>query len=145
MKLHENSRSRSFTDLGQRLFRYGNKNLFFSETTVPFLTKFRMIFFRNKEMKINWVWSHDQYGRHAHISSKHFKNLLRNQWADYHETWYVALGTQANHTLFKSWRLDGLILGQGQRWSHRLLYGKKSKLCIFQKPFQPVIWKFACS
>ena len=24
-----------------------------------------------------------------------------NQWADYHETWYVALKTQANYSLFK--------------------------------------------
>ena len=29
--------------------------------------------------------------------------LLRNRQADFHETWYVALGTPAHHSLFK-WR-----------------------------------------
>ena len=27
--------------------------------------------------------------------------LLRNRWADFHETWNVALGTPAIHSLFK--------------------------------------------
>ena len=46
--------------------------------------------------------SHDQDGRHAHIWSKPFKNLLlQNQLADFHETWYVASGTPAHHSLFK--------------------------------------------
>ena len=46
--------------------------------------------------------SHDQDGRHAHIWSKPFKNLLlQNRRADFHETWYVALGTPAHHSLFK--------------------------------------------
>ena len=45
--------------------------------------------------------SHDQDGRHAHIWSKPFKNLLQNRWADFHETWYVASGTPAHHSLFK--------------------------------------------
>ena len=45
--------------------------------------------------------SHDQDGRHAHIWSKPFKNLLRwNQRADFQETWYVASGTPAHHILF---------------------------------------------
>ena len=40
-----------------------------------------------------WSRSHDQDGRHAHIWQKPFKNLLlRNRWADLHETWYVASG-----------------------------------------------------
>ena len=34
---------------------------------------------------------------------KPFKNLLRNQWADCLETWYVAFGTRAHHNLFKWW------------------------------------------
>ena len=47
-------------------------------------------------------WSHDQDGRHAHIWSKPFKNLLlQNRRADFHETWYVASGTPAHHSLFK--------------------------------------------
>ena len=29
------------------------------------------------------------------------KNLLQNQWADIHDTWYVASGTLAHHSLFK--------------------------------------------
>ena len=42
--------------------------------------------------------SHDQDGRHAHIWSKPFKNLLlQNRQADFHETWYVALETPAHH------------------------------------------------
>ena len=33
---------------------------------------------------------------------KPFKNLLlQNQRADFHETWYVASGTPAHHSLFK--------------------------------------------
>ena len=46
--------------------------------------------------------SHDQDGRHAHIWSKPFKNLLlQNRRANFHETWYVASGTPAHHSLFK--------------------------------------------
>ena len=46
--------------------------------------------------------SHDQDGRHAHIWYKPFKNLLlQNKHADFHETWYVSLGTPAHHKLFK--------------------------------------------
>ena len=46
--------------------------------------------------------SHDQDGRHTHMWSKSFKNLLlQNRWADFHETWYVASGTPAHHSLFK--------------------------------------------
>ena len=32
---------------------------------------------------------------------KPFKNLLQNRWADFHETWYVASGTPAHHSLYK--------------------------------------------
>ena len=46
--------------------------------------------------------SHDQDGPHAHIWLKPFKNLLlQNRRADFHETWYVASGTPAHHSLFK--------------------------------------------
>ena len=34
---------------------------------------------------------------------KPFKNLLWNQRTDFYKTWYVALGTQAHHSLFKLW------------------------------------------
>ena len=51
------------------------------------------------ELKIN---KHDQDGHNAHIWYEPFKNLLhRNQWAHLEETWYVALGTPANHSLFE--------------------------------------------
>ena len=29
--------------------------------------------------------------------------LLRNRWTDFHETWYVASGTPAHHSLYKLW------------------------------------------
>ena len=45
--------------------------------------------------------SHDQDGRHAHIWYKQLKNLLQNQRADFHKTWYVASGTPAHHNLLK--------------------------------------------
>ena len=45
--------------------------------------------------------SHDQDGRHAHIWLKPFKNLLQNRRTDFYETWYVASGTPAHHSLFK--------------------------------------------
>ena len=32
---------------------------------------------------------------------KTFKNLLQNRRADFHETWYVASGTPAHHSLHK--------------------------------------------
>ena len=32
---------------------------------------------------------------------KPFKNLLQNRKSDFHETWYVASGTPAHHSLFK--------------------------------------------
>ena len=42
--------------------------------------------------------SHDQDGHQAHIWSKHFKNLLQNRRADFHETLYVASGTPAHRS-----------------------------------------------
>ena len=36
------------------------------------------------------------------IYSKNLKNLLlQNRLADFHETWYVAFGTPAHHSLYK--------------------------------------------
>ena len=35
------------------------------------------------------------------IYGKTLKNLLRDWWPDYHETWYVSSGTPAHHNLFK--------------------------------------------
>ena len=57
---------------------------------------------RGNEILFMASGSHDQDGRHAHIWSKPFKNLLfQNRRADFHETWYVASGTPAHHKLFK--------------------------------------------
>ena len=57
---------------------------------------------RGNEILFAASGSHDQDGRHTHIWSKPFKNLLlQNRRADFHETWYVASGTPAHHSLFK--------------------------------------------
>ena len=46
---------------------------------------------------------------------KHFKNLLlQNPWTDFHETWYVASGTPAHHSLFKWWPWVDLDLFYGK-------------------------------
>ena len=43
----------------------------------------------------------NQNGHHAHLWLKPFKNLLlQNRQADSQETWYVALGTPADRSLF---------------------------------------------
>ena len=45
---------------------------------------------------------------------KHFKNLLLQNWrTDFHETWYVASGTPAHHSLFKWWPWSDLDLFYG--------------------------------
>ena len=38
--------------------------------------------------------SHDKDGHHTHMIS------LQNQQTDFHETWYLALGFRAYHSLF---------------------------------------------
>ena len=45
--------------------------------------------------------SHDKLATMPIYGKKTFKNLLRNQWANFQETWYVASGTLAHHSLFK--------------------------------------------
>ena len=46
---------------------------------------------------------------------KTFKNLLlQNRWTDFHETWYVASMTPANHSLFKWWPWVDLDLFYGK-------------------------------
>ena len=57
---------------------------------------------RGNEILFMASGSHDQDGRHAHIWLNPFKNLLlQNRWTDFHETWYVASGIPAHHSLFK--------------------------------------------
>ena len=48
------------------------------------------------------------------IYGKNLKNLLRNRWTDFHETWYVALVTPACHSLFKLWPWVDLDLFYGK-------------------------------
>ena len=64
------------------------------------------------------VWWHDA-GHMTKMAAtpiygkKPFKNL-RNRRADFHETWYVALGTPAHHSLFKWWTSNDLGLFNGK-------------------------------
>ena len=117
MKVCEYWRSRSLLDLGPRSCTYKNSNRIFSAFTLLIWTKFFMKAFRYKEMKI---WWHDaghmtQDGRQAHIWKKPLKNLLlRNRQTDLHETWYVASGTSAHHSLFKWWPASVLDLFYGK-------------------------------
>ena len=67
-------------------------NVFSSETTWPIEAKF-------------YVQTPWQGGKKVYINGPGhmtFKNLLlQNRQADFHETWYVALGTPAHHILYK--------------------------------------------
>ena len=45
--------------------------------------------------------SHDQDGRQAHLWQKLLKNLLRNQWTEFNETWFVASRTPAHYSSCK--------------------------------------------
>ena len=67
---------------------------------------------------------------------KPFKNLLlQNRWADFHENWYVALGTPAHHKLCKWWPWSDLDLfyGKVKFGNIDIFYRKKWKQWIFQK------------
>ena len=140
-------RSRSFFDLGPRSCTYKNSCRIFSETTVLIWTKLCMRAFKYKEMKI---WWHDAghmtkmaampiYGKNP------FKNLLlRNRQADFHETWYVALGTPAHHNLFKWWPLSDLDLFYGKVKFGYLCFsnGKSENSGFFRRycSLWPEIW-----
>ena len=71
------------------------------------------------------------------------KLLLRSGRADFHETWYVALGTPAHNNLFKWWPWSDIDLFYGKVKFGILAFskGKKWKEWIFQKQLQPVTWK----
>ena len=69
---------------------------------------------------------HDKDGRHAHICLKNC--LLRNQWTDFYETWYVAFGTQSLRPIIVSSNDD-------PRVDFDLNYGKV-KLCNFRVLFR---------
>ena len=73
--------------------------------------------FKYKKMKICW---HDA-GHMTKMAAtpiygkKPFKNLLRNRQADFHETWYVASGTPAHHSVqMMTLEWPWPILRQGQ-------------------------------
>ena len=116
MKICEYWRSRSFLDLGRRSCKYKNSNWIFSKTTVPIWTKFIMKTFRYKEMKIWWhVAGHMTKMATTPVYVKTLqKSSSRNQWADFHESWYVALMTPAHHSLFKWWPWSALDLFYGK-------------------------------
>ena len=57
---------------------------------------------RGNESLVVKFGSHDQDGRPAQLWLKLLKNLLlQNRPADFRETWYVAFGTPAHHSLLK--------------------------------------------
>ena len=135
MKVYEYWRSRSFLDLGPRSCTYKNSNSIFSETTVLIWNKFLWKLSGTRKWKsdnmmlVTWPrWPPRPY------MVKTLQNLLRNGWADFHETWYVASGTPVHYSLFKWWPLSylDLFLWQGQIWLLRLFYGKKWKQWIFR-------------
>ena len=70
------------------------------------------------------------------------QNLLQNRSADFHETWYVAFGTPAHHSLFKLWPWSDLDLIYGKvKFGYIGFSIGKSEIWIFQKLLQPVTWK----
>ena len=75
----------------------------FSETAWPIKAKFNSCSGMGEQKYVTESGSHDQDGRHAHIWQNPFKTLLQSQKANDLETWYVASGTLAHHTLFKWW------------------------------------------
>ena len=78
------------------------KTCFSKKTTGPFLTKFCILAFRYKEMKI-----HEHDAGHMTkmatmpIYGKNLSKISRNLWTDFHKTRYVASRTPAHHSLFK--------------------------------------------
>ena len=59
-----------------------------------------------------------------------------NRWIDFHETWYVALGTPAHHSLFKWWPWVDLDLFYGKVKFGNLGFSiGKSENCWFFRTF----------
>ena len=111
MKMCEYWRSRSFLDLGPRSYTYQKFKLDFSQKLLCW-PNFVWKFSGTRKWKsvgmmlVTWPrWPPRPY------MVKPFKNLLLwNRRADFHETWYVALGTPAHHSLFKWWPWNDLDL-----------------------------------
>ena len=73
-------------------------NIFSSETAWPIKAKFYV--------EPPWEGGTKVYinglGHMTKMAAKPFKNLLlQNRRADFHETWFVASGTPAHHSLYK--------------------------------------------
>ena len=72
--------------------------IYFADLNQFFYESFQV---HGNENLMTWCWSP-------------FKNLLLlNRQADLHETWYVASGTPAHHSLFKWWPSSDLDLFYG--------------------------------
>ena len=79
-------------------------NVFFSETAGPIEAKFHMepLWDGGTKVYLQGPGHMTKMASMPIYGKKLFKNLLLwNRWADFQETWYVALGTQAHHNLFK--------------------------------------------
>ena len=107
--------------------------IFFSETAGPIKVKFYV--------EPPWVGGTKFCSRHpGHMTTMaatptYGKNpskiFFSGNWqADFHETWYVASGTPAHHSLFKWWPWSDLDLFYGTVKFG--FYRKKWKLLIFQ-------------
>ena len=109
------------------------------------LNQFFMKAFRYKEMKIWWHDAcHMTKMAAMPIYGKYLKNLLlQNRRADFHETWYVASGTPAHHSLFKWWPSSDLdlIYGTPKFGCLGFSMGKSENSWFFQKLLQHVTWK----
>ena len=114
-------------------------NFFFSETAWPIKAKFYV--------EPPWVGETKVYSRHLSHMTKMAampifgknpsKNLLlQNRRADFQETWYVASGTPAHHSLFKWWPWSDPDLFYGKVKFDNLGFSiGKSENCWFFRAF----------
>ena len=118
MNTYEYQRSRSLFDLCPRFLIFILSNSFWCEAASPTEAKFHASFYglEKKENLFKKSWWHVTKLATMPIYGKiNFKNLLRNQLANYLRTWYKALGTQALQSL--SWiDLDLLYGKNGDPW-----------------------------
>ena len=80
-------------------------NVFSSETPWPIKAKFYVEppWEGGTKININGLGHMTKMAAMLIYGKKPFKNfLLQNRQADFHETWYVALGTPAHHSIYKS-------------------------------------------
>ena len=101
---------------------------------------------RGNEKLFKGCWSRDQDGSHAHMKI-YGKNLKKSSFPESKDQWpwnlvcSIVYGSTTKVIQIMTLGWPWPILGQGQIWSHRLLYGKKWKLFIFWKPLQPWVSK----